>query len=231
MLLAAGVLLVAGGIVVGVGTARAIGGWSAFVARYLCSGVFVAGRSPDAILADELKGADRLRIDVDADAQSVTVGALGVERQAVYRSGLGCALVGDATAAELRAVPEPPPRVARTDTDDEWPQGERVSLASLPAGVDERRLSAAIDAAFAGPNGGGTRAVLVVHHGRIVAERYAEGFSARTVFPGYSMSKTVTGTLVGMLVGRGLVAVDEAASVGTWRDPADGRAAITLAQP
>lgn len=230
-LLAVGVLAGAGAGWGAVATASAIGGWSAFVARYLCSGVFVAGRTPDAILADDLKGADRLRIDLDRDARSVTVGALGIERQAVYRDGLGCALAIDATAAQLRGAPAPPAHATAVEHADlEWPLGERVSLADLPAGVDERRLSGAVDAAFAGPNAGGTRAVVVVERGRIVAERYAPGFSATTVFPGYSMSKSVTGALVGMLVGRGLLAVDEPAPVAAWREPGDDRAAITLDQ-
>lgn len=230
-LLAAGALVVVGAVWGAVATARAIGGWSAFAARYLCSGVFVAGRSPDAILADDLKGAERLRIDLDRAARSVTVGALGVERQAVYRDGLGCTLVIDATAARLRRAAAPPARATATARADlEWPLGERVSLADLPAGVDARRLSEVVAAAFAGPNAGGTRAVVVVYRGRIVAERHASGFSAATVFPGYSMSKTVTGALVGMLVGRGLLAVDEPAPVGAWHGPGDGRADVTLGQ-
>lgn len=233
VLLGAGVVAAAcvacGAVVV----AGAIGGWSAFVARYLCNGVFVAGRSPDEILASDLKGASRLRIDVDRDAGSVTVGTLGIERQAVHRDGLGCALVIDVAADELRRVPPPPAHAAAPadpGADLEWPAGERDGRADVLPSIDVPRLAEVVSAAFAGPDGAGTRAVIVALRGRIVAEQYRPGFSASTVFPGYSMSKSVTAALVGTLVGRGLVAVDAPVPVAAWRAPGDGRGAVTLDQ-
>ncbi|HEV2354702.1 MAG TPA: serine hydrolase, partial [Puia sp.] len=72
----------------------------------------------------------------------------------------------------------------------------------------------------------GTRAVIVVYHGRIVAERYAAGFDRHTRLTGWSMTKGITNALVGILVGRGMLKVAQPAPVEDWQ--ADERAKITI---
>ena len=99
--------------------------------------------------------------------------------------------------------------------------------------VDVPRLTAALEAAFAEPDPGRlrrTRAVIVVRGGRIVAERYAQGFAAGTPLLGWSMTKSLTNAFCGILVGRGRLDVHVRADVPAWRDPADPRHAITLDQ-
>ena len=65
-------------------------------ARVLCSGVFVSKRAPAAVLADlqvdDLSVLQYVNASIDAVAHTVTARVLGVERRAVYREGLGCAL-------------------------------------------------------------------------------------------------------------------------------------------
>jgi CubicO group peptidase (beta-lactamase class C family) len=70
--------------------------------------------------------------------------------------------------------------------------------------------------------------VVVVHRGRIVAERYAPGITPTTPLPGWSMSKSVVGALAGTLVGLGLWRLDAPVPLAAWRRPGDPRAAITL---
>jgi CubicO group peptidase (beta-lactamase class C family) len=75
--------------------------------------------------------------------------------------------------------------------------------------------------------GAGMRAVVVVDHGRIVAERYAAGFSAATPLLGWSMAKTVVAGLVGVLVKEGRLTLDQSAG---WATPGgDGRERIRIA--
>jgi CubicO group peptidase (beta-lactamase class C family) len=80
------------------------------------------------------------------------------------------------------------------------------------------------DPALAGP---GMRAIVVVHHGHIVAERYAPGFSARTPLLGWSMTKSVVAGLIGILVAQGRLDLEQS---GFWAAaPGDARARIRLA--
>jgi CubicO group peptidase (beta-lactamase class C family) len=103
-----------------------------------------------------------------------------------------------------------------SNADALWPDGDAVATtASL------NRLLA--DPALAGP---GMRAIVVVDHGRLVAERYAAGFSAATPLLGWSMSKSVVASLVGLLVKDGRLTLDQRAG---WRKASDGRQNIRIA--
>jgi CubicO group peptidase (beta-lactamase class C family) len=70
--------------------------------------------------------------------------------------------------------------------------------------------------------------VVVVKDGRIVAERYAEGFGIDTPILGFSATKSVTSALVGILVRQGKLALDRPAPVATWQGAGDPRGAITV---
>lgn len=99
---------------------------------------------------------------------------------------------------------------------------------SHEADVDTAALTAAVGMAFGdgAAKKTGTRAVIVVRHGQIVAERYAPGFDRHTRLAGWSMTKSITNALVGILVGEGRLNVARAAPVAGWRD--DGRNKITI---
>ncbi|WP_227711413.1 serine hydrolase domain-containing protein [Novosphingobium ovatum] len=97
-------------------------------------------------------------------------------------------------------------------------------------GAPRETLARAIDALFTDPAVGETRAVLVLYNGRIVAERYAPGYTAQTRHIGWSMSKTVTGIVIGMLVADGRLKLDESVPVPIWQRPGDPRGEITLRQ-
>ena len=87
-----------------------------------------------------------------------------------------------------------------------------------------------VDAAFEEPNPKRLRrtyAVVVVHDGRIVAERYAPAVTADMPMPGWSMAKSVLGTLVGILVDQGRLRLDQRELLPEWRTP-DPRAQISL---
>ena len=75
-----------------------------------------------------------------------------------------------------------------------------------------------------------TRAIVVLQGGRIIAERYASGIGPDTALAGWSMSKSVTNALVGILVREGRLAVDAPAPIPEWHQPGDPRAGITLDQ-
>lgn len=97
-------------------------------------------------------------------------------------------------------------------------------------GVDRVALARAVDAVFTREGLGETRAVIVMQGGEIVAERYADGYGRETKFLGWSMSKTVTGVLVGMLVADGRLRLDNSPPIPRWRRAGDPRGDITLRQ-
>ena len=126
-----------------------------------------------------------------------------------------------------------PPQPAGVDWPTEgWPEG------ALPPGVD---LAPLLDEAFDddGPLAQ-TFAVVVVHGGRVVAERYQgalEHFdrpptpvTAATPLLSWSMAKSMLQAVVGLLVGDAKVDLDAPAAVPEWADPDDPRHAITLRQ-
>ncbi len=112
------------------------------------------------------------------------------------------------------------------------PPISQVALAAVAArpGVPRENLARRIDALFADDEAGETRALLVLHRGRIVAERYAPGYNRQTRFPGWSMTKSVTGVLIGLLVADGRLRLDESVPITPWQRSGDPRGEITLRQ-
>ena len=72
--------------------------------------------------------------------------------------------------------------------------------------------------------------MIVLHAGRIVAERYAPGYGIDTPMLGWSMTKSVTNALIGILVRQGRLSVTAPAPIAAWRDPSDPRHAISVEQ-
>lgn len=76
---------------------------------------------------------------------------------------------------------------------------------------------------------GESREIVVIHKGRLVAERYAEGFTADTKLVSWSMAKSITQALVGRAVREGLIADIDAPMPSPWEE-GDPRAAVTWRQ-
>lgn len=97
-------------------------------------------------------------------------------------------------------------------------------------GVGREKLASKIDALFADDKAGETRALLVVHDGKIVAERYGDGYDPQTRFVSWSMAKSITAVMIGLLVSDGRLRLDETAPIPAWQRSGDPRGAITLRQ-
>lgn len=222
---------------------------SGYSAKYLCSQLFVSKR-PDArqVIQDEIDPTHPMfslvSNRVDAAAQTVRSVTLGIfsPSTAVFRKGFGCTLAVGKTPEELRAQAAGylPPSVPNATL--EWPLGEKSDVAdqfaAAPSGqvtaagirVDAGRLRAALDKAFSEPNPKNkrqTQVVAVVYRGRLIAERYAPGFSAATPVLGWSMSKTVTAALTGIMVADGKLDINKPAPVPEWKASPD-KSVITM---
>lgn len=136
---------------------------------------------------------------------------------------LVCATAGVAHAQALYPLPPQPAGVAWPTTD--W------AVAPLPSDVDGAAFDLAVTDAFAGvhPQMGETRAVIVVQSGRIVFERYMDGYTRDTRLTSWSMAKSITHALVGTAVMQGRVAIDTPMGNRHWR-AGDRRASITWRQ-
>jgi CubicO group peptidase (beta-lactamase class C family) len=112
------------------------------------------------------------------------------------------------------------------------PPPSKASLKAIitPSPAGKVELARRIDRLFDAEAVGETRALLVLHGGRKVAERYAEGYGPKTRFIGWSMTKCVTGVMIGLLVSDGRLRRDESAPVEAWARPGDPRGEITLRQ-
>lgn len=115
--------------------------------------------------------------------------------------------------------------------DIRWPTKSWPEAPPSPD-VASDRLAAALDRAFSDPppeDLGETHALVAVHRGQIVAERYDAEHGPESTLPSWSMAKSVLAALVGVLVREGQLDVFAAAAVPEW--PAgDPRHEITLDQ-
>ncbi len=124
-----------------------------------------------------------------------------------------------------------PALAACSDKATEETTASEVAIATIMEnpGAPTRQLAREVDDLFADEERlGETRAVVVMHGGEIAAERYAPGYGADTRFVGWSMAKTVTAVMIGMLVADGRLRLDETPPIPRWQRPGDPRGAITL---
>ena len=106
--------------------------------------------------------------------------------------------------------------------------GDRLpadNAAAAASSADMAKVEAAIDTAFADP-AARTAGVVVVHKGRLIAERYMPGITQDTQLESWSMGKSITSTLFALLVKDGTYTLEQRAPVDSWQRPGDPRAAI-----
>jgi CubicO group peptidase (beta-lactamase class C family) len=198
---------------------------TAGTAKILCSALFVSGREQaEAVshLTSYFLGAkiDSITVAVDRERKTVRLTlANRLTREAHYYGDQGCIIhqPGKDTIyfAPVKVTSKLPPAASTP-----WPMGDRDAVAPPSAGVDTMKLRQAVDAAFANP-AGLTAAFVIVHKGRIIAERYANGANANMPLESWSMGKSIVGTLIGLLIKDGAFKLEDAAPVPEWHKAAD----------
>jgi len=198
-------------------------------AKVLCSAVFVSGREPEEASRNSAywwlqgDGLDRVRFEVDRTRQLVHATLDGFTKEARFYGDQGCVLPAD---GRIHFTPTP----VRTTLPDAmtmaWPMGDGPDMRALPDDIDQVKLAAAVDAAF--EPAAMTAAFIVVHKGRIIAERYMDGITKDTQLESWSMGKSLTATLFALLVKDGVYTLDEPAPVPLWQRPGDERRKIRV---
>ena len=203
-------------------------------AKVLCSALFVSGRDlaearthvADYFLREKLDSITDLQVDSSRKLVRLTV-ASRITREAKRYGDQGCVIHQpgrDTVFFRPVRVTSPLPDPATTP----WPMGDLLPDEPPPAGLDTVKLRQATDTAFANP-AGLTAGFLVVYRGRIVAERYANGAHRDMQLESWSMGKSITGTLIGILIQQGVFRLEDPAPVPEWRKtPGDPRATIRV---
>lgn len=204
-------------------------------AKIMCSAVFITGLDPD--FAAENVGyftapyAERAKLGkpvVDRAARAVHVSVPGgVTRTARHLGSQGCVtlpigrdFVDFKPVTVTSHLPGP--------STQPWPMGDLLPSTPLPPEIDAAKLKRAIDAAFE-PATGLTAAFVVTWKGRLVGERYGPGITSTTPLEGWSMGKSLTATLLGILVKQGVYDLGQPAPIPEWQGAGDPRARIRIA--
>jgi CubicO group peptidase (beta-lactamase class C family) len=203
---------------------------SGYGAKTICSNIFICDRLPEEIIKKEL-GSFPLNLGsyiINRQEKSVTGKVLGMaKKKAIYRHGLGATLIIGVDEKELMEQAGKIKTKPIANTRTPLCLFENQARIAANRGIDFQQLNAAVDEAFNDSTGKrGTRAVVVVYDGEIVAERYAEGFSANSKLAGWSMAKSITSALIGILVNQNKLQISVPAPVDEWKN--DERSNITI---
>jgi len=202
-------------------------------AKIMCSAVFITGLDP--AFATENVGyftspyKERAKLGkpvIDRAAKEVRVKAPnGVTLTARYLGSQGSVTLPPGSSGVYfkpiqvkSSLPDPGTQA--------WPMGDQMPP-GLPTELDAAKLKRSVDAAFE-PADAMTAAVVITWKGRIIAERYGPGISQRTPLESWSMGKSVTATLLGVLMQQGAYKLSQPAPIPEWQNPGDPRAKIRI---
>ena len=197
---------------------------SGYGAKNLASAIYLQHRDKAVVLKEDLSDFP-LSIGsffVNDKDSSVTGSVWGLaKRKAIYRKGVGCTLVNDFSEASIRkqdfALPSKP--IVNVDSIP-WPYGDKLTE-TAPSNIDYQQLQKAVYSAMSETTLKGTpaftRAVLVVYDGKIIAEKYAPQFNQHSVMLGWSVSKSLIGAMIGILIKEKKLSIDAAAPVAEWK--------------
>ena len=203
-------------------------------AKILCSGVFITGLDPADAAAnvggfispfDERRHVVDTVVDYEQERVALTLPD-GVIRTAKRYQNQGCVAHGigeDSVHFAPTAVERNLPPAATTP----WPMGDVLSDASWPSEIDMEKVEEALDIGF-GPAEARTLGLVITYKGRILGERYGEGIDIHTPLESWSMTKSLTGTLMGVLIQQGTYELWQSAPVPEWQEPGDPRQEIRI---
>lgn len=88
-------------------------------------------------------------------------------------------------------------------------------------GIDYAKIDQAVEQSFDADydmTDKKTRALIVAYKGEIIAEKYAKGHDKNTPMTGWSMSKSITNAMIGLMAKDGLLSIDDNNLFDSWTD-------------
>lgn len=202
---------------------------SGFSAKSMASGHFIDHRSQEMIEQgdNDIPKINWATNQIDENGKFATSTVYGLkERKAIYREGLGVTLINDDFDV---TKPYEVPKRTKLINNLPFPYGNNEPKDTLFSNIDYTKLEKAVANVFdkKGEKKNRTRSVLVIYKDKIIAEKYDTGFNKDSKILGWSMTKSVTATLFGILQKQGKLDINKPAPVTEWAN--DERAKITLA--
>ncbi|MEM9014311.1 MAG: serine hydrolase [Pseudomonadota bacterium] len=205
----------------------------ALLAKHVCSGVFVSGRSVDDIL--EMTAHARIangavaNVDVNRERKLVTASLPSGEARSARVVGDHGAVILPIGSAKAFFCPQVIETKLPPSDKIAWPLGDVNACASPGEEWDEKVLKEGVDRAFSFDPDPFTAAFIIAHKGKIIAERYGAGADRMMQLPSWSMGKTLTAILLGRLLMDHAYDIDSPAPIAEWSGPDDPRSKITIA--
>lgn len=198
-----------------------------YAAKNLGSAVFISGRNEADVEAVDLNFSfiKYTKNIVDYKDKSVTSRFLWNKSRAIYREGFGVTLLRDVPEEDLRQIRFPKVEPGYNRDTIKWPLGDMIP--DTTTGINLKALEV-IKNKVINENAykGNIFAFLVLHKGIPVIEAYKPGFNYNTRLISWSMAKSFTNAMVGILVKQGKIDIKEPAGFQAWKD--DDRSKITL---
>lgn len=196
---------------------------SGYGSKNLCSSVYLQHRNPADVIREDLSTFPLSlgTFTLNEKDSSVTGTVWGIaKRKTIYRKGIGCTLINEISEEDVRRQQflRPSPPNIKSDSIP-WPYGDKLP-ASFPSNINKEQLQKVVGNIMNETNSDGksacTRAVLIVYDGNIIAEKYAPGFEKNTLMLGWSISKSLTAAMIGILVKENKLSIDMPAPVAAW---------------
>lgn len=200
-----------------------------YAAKNMSSALFVANRTQESMEATDLNFSfiRYVKNKVNTGRKNVRSRFLWHTSRTTFVNGYGSILVNDYPVSDIQARPYPVVPVLPEQPDTlAWPMGDLIAD-TIPSGIDMQKLNLAMEQAFADTIPyKGTFAAMVVYQGQPVFEKYATGFAPENLFLSWSMAKSFTNALTGILVKEGKLDIYAPSGVDEWQR--DERSSISI---
>lgn len=194
---------------------------SGYAAKNLCSCTYVMGITEAKALKEDLGFSPITLVQASLlkEEQAAEASFYGLaKRKAIYREGLGCVLLNEVPESTL-AGQSFAPKLPKYDSLKDW--FSLIDTVQILDNAQKSDLAAAINDAFVESDPEkqkNTRAVVVLYKGQLVGEQYADGITPNTPLLGWSMTKSLTATMIGLLAEEGKIDIDAPAALENWQN-------------